>query len=130
SLIYLICWIGTFGIDGRQKREDENLPIKGWVESDLGKIAYLKRSHLDTSRNFEFQILDNFHPEVDPEDALFGLALDLHKTLFDNEQCEEAARGTVFKRQKQHELLEVLKSYADEARKLLSQQSEPDVPAA
>ncbi|KAJ1673169.1 hypothetical protein EV182_005762, partial [Spiromyces aspiralis] len=166
SLIYLICWIGTFGIDGRQNQEDENLPIKGWVESDLGKIAYLKRAHLDTSVIFEFQILDNFHPEVDPEYALFGLALDLHKTLFNNEQCEEAARGTVFKRQKQRqpsllqraprthqipasvvptnnqfavrvplagklsdELLKVLKSYADEARKLLSQQSEPEVPA-
>ncbi|KAJ1669148.1 hypothetical protein EV182_008894, partial [Spiromyces aspiralis] len=92
SLIYLICWIGTFGIDGRQKRENENLPIKSWVENDLGKIAYLKRSHLHTSVIFKFLILDNFHPEVDSGNALFGLAHDLHKTLFDNEQCEEAAR--------------------------------------
>ncbi|KAJ1680285.1 hypothetical protein EV182_000303 [Spiromyces aspiralis] len=41
SLLYLICWLGTFSTDGSQKREGEVLPIKYWVEGGYKNIVNL-----------------------------------------------------------------------------------------
>ncbi|KAJ2812771.1 hypothetical protein H4S07_001170 [Coemansia furcata] len=95
SLLYLVCWLGTFGInrvermayaadytarchEGRKPR----LPILWWSQGDANDIADRKRSNLSTPRDFEEDILS--HMRCGP---LRRLAADIYRVLFLHPGC-------------------------------------------
>ncbi|KAJ1809185.1 hypothetical protein LPJ75_004436, partial [Coemansia sp. RSA 2598] len=55
SLIYLLCWIGTFGLrsdHANNQETQDNLRIGRWTNGNLDSIADAKRSDLDSDGQF------------------------------------------------------------------------------
>ncbi|KAJ2450296.1 hypothetical protein EV183_004390, partial [Coemansia sp. RSA 2336] len=93
SLLYVICWLATFGINSDDRKvvvEKSEYPITLWSTGTTTAIALAKRTHMDSSKNFETNVTDKFQSKYK---LLKKLATDLHKTLFLNEKCLGALRS-------------------------------------
>ncbi|KAJ2752641.1 hypothetical protein GGI19_003690 [Coemansia pectinata] len=93
SLLYLVCWLGTFGINQAQRAAyaarhaaglEPYLPIMAWNQGAATDIANAKRTHMDTSRSFTRDILNRMH---DNDGPLRHLAEDIHRALFLHPDC-------------------------------------------
>ncbi|KAJ2618393.1 hypothetical protein GGI26_006569 [Coemansia sp. RSA 1358] len=90
SLLYLVCWLGTFGINDKyndaitKTPRITKFPINNWRNGDEMMIAEAKRGHMDSERIFSEYILSNFDKDQDPLELLRDLAMDLHERLFFN----------------------------------------------
>ncbi|KAJ2488463.1 hypothetical protein IWW37_004777 [Coemansia sp. RSA 2050] len=91
SLLYLVSWLGTFGINRTERTEyaadyaarcaagrKPHLPILSWNQGTVAQSAQHKRNHMDTAKDFEVNILSNMR-----HGPLRNLAKDLHKALID-----------------------------------------------
>ncbi|KAJ2676274.1 hypothetical protein GGI25_003661, partial [Coemansia spiralis] len=94
SLLYLVCWLATFGIKSDNDREDESvrLPISSWSSDSPSITAQAKRNHLASAESFRGNILKHFQEGQDPMNVLGLLARGLHESLFFNENLDEKAR--------------------------------------
>ncbi|KAJ1726979.1 hypothetical protein LPJ61_004835 [Coemansia biformis] len=98
-LLYLVCWLGTFGINSKNEHPGDisNLDIHKWLTGDPVDIVSRKRFAMDTSCTFENGILMSFHHEQDKDRLLYGLAQALHRKLFMNDKldskCHSALKG-------------------------------------
>ncbi|KAJ2883625.1 hypothetical protein H4R27_002630 [Coemansia aciculifera] len=91
SLLYLVCWLGTFGVNQAQRAAyiaglpaDPNLPIKTWNRGTATDIADQKRSHMNTFASFERCILNRMR---DINSPLSHLAEDIYRALFLHPGC-------------------------------------------
>ncbi|KAJ1677676.1 hypothetical protein EV182_005664, partial [Spiromyces aspiralis] len=114
SLLYVICWLGTYGINEQTQRREtdselEHLTIRRWRYGSFAKIASDKRSHLNSEEAFETNILDGFNPALKHCRLLMGLASELRATLIDREGDPDC-KGS-FKRPKRSEPLVDLELY-------------------
>ncbi|KAJ2887124.1 hypothetical protein H4R27_000154 [Coemansia aciculifera] len=96
SLLYLVCWLGTFGINQNERREYAAryaagpkliLPIMYWNRGTAAQSADHKRNHMDTALDFETNILSYMR-----KGPLRPLAMDLHRTLFLHPGCSGAKK--------------------------------------
>ncbi|KAJ1999816.1 hypothetical protein GGI04_003951 [Coemansia thaxteri] len=97
SLIYLLCLIGTRGVDKgtrRSSKELEKLPIRLWKSGDAKTILYSKCRCLSNSATFMEEIVSNFNSEDKDGDMLKKLAIYLYKTLFQNHYLGFEYHGT------------------------------------
>ncbi|KAJ2428240.1 hypothetical protein GGF41_001434, partial [Coemansia sp. RSA 2531] len=94
SLFYLVCWLGTFGINQAQRmanaaRHAAGLepcrPIMAWNQGTAADIANNKRAHMDTSLIFTRNILNRMN-----QGPLRHLAEDIHRVLFLHPDCRGA----------------------------------------
>ncbi|KAJ2163138.1 hypothetical protein GGF46_000067 [Coemansia sp. RSA 552] len=93
SLLYLICVIGTYGLNVRHRViEGETLSISAWYGDNARDVAKQKRSHMESKRSFRTDILRHFDAELDvpKNDKGLGpltiLAQELHSCLFFNDR--------------------------------------------
>ncbi|KAJ2732723.1 Mitochondrial matrix iron chaperone [Coemansia sp. BCRC 34962] len=100
SLLYLVSWLGTFGINRTERTEyaadyaarcaagrKPHLPILSWNQGTVAQSAQHKRNHMDTAKDFEVNILSNMR-----HGPLRNLAKDLHKALFLHPGCSGAKK--------------------------------------
>ncbi|KAI9469393.1 hypothetical protein BX667DRAFT_509517 [Coemansia mojavensis] len=90
SLLYVICWLATFGIKSDDRLVDaqtKRRPIHLWSEGDMDDIANHKRTHMDSSKSFETNITDKFQSKYK---LLKNLALDIYWELFQHKFCPGA----------------------------------------
>ncbi|KAJ2812919.1 hypothetical protein H4S07_001053 [Coemansia furcata] len=75
SLLYLICWLGTFGANRAQRSEyalrhaaglKRNLPILEWAQANAEVCARSKRNHLSTLDSFDDNILSHMRDTNGP----------------------------------------------------------------
>ncbi|KAJ2511028.1 hypothetical protein H4217_007582 [Coemansia sp. RSA 1939] len=93
SLLYLICWLATFGInsDDRDGMDDEIVEeIDKWRYADMSTIARAKRNHMDSFANFNRLVLSGFQGKYE---ILKVLAIDIYNALFQHKGCEGAFHG-------------------------------------
>ncbi|KAJ2259486.1 hypothetical protein GGI01_003611 [Coemansia sp. RSA 376] len=99
SLLYLVCVLGTFGINKAEQEkfakvekerharcQPKALRIKEWNTGAAEDIALIKRNHLDTMNTFDSLILSKMkqHP------SLCDLAADIYDVLFQHPRCSGA----------------------------------------
>ncbi|KAJ2393797.1 hypothetical protein GGI23_004954 [Coemansia sp. RSA 2559] len=92
SLLYLVCWLGTFGINSAHScdvKKDEAEEISRWRSGDMQKIAKQKRKQMHSLEFFKKTILVGFQ---DRYVQLKWLAVRIYKALFQHEGCEGASR--------------------------------------
>ncbi|KAJ2752500.1 hypothetical protein GGI19_003791 [Coemansia pectinata] len=92
SLFYLVCWLGTFGVNQQQRMAyvaDPELPILEWNKGTAVHIARRKREHLTSSESFRENILYNMR-----QGLLRRLAADIHRALFLHPDCHGSIRIT------------------------------------
>ncbi|KAJ2026316.1 hypothetical protein IWW57_003078 [Coemansia sp. S610] len=80
SLLYLVCILGTFGINRADRARfvaDPRLPILTWNKGTAGQIADQKRLHMSSEIVFHTFILRFMRPG-----PLHDLALDMYMALF------------------------------------------------
>ncbi|KAJ2859568.1 hypothetical protein GGH94_006035 [Coemansia aciculifera] len=85
SILYLMCWQGTFGVNQQQGMAyvaDPNLPILDWNKSTAPQIAQHKRNYMDRIRGFRYNIL--FEMSQGP---LRSIAMGIFKVLFRHPDC-------------------------------------------
>ncbi|KAJ2058938.1 hypothetical protein GGI17_004722 [Coemansia sp. S146] len=85
SLLYLVCWLGTFGINATQRKEyvaNPNLPILDWNRGSSRDIAEAKRDHMDSALSFNSSIASKM-----VDGPLHRLAVDIHRALFLHHNC-------------------------------------------
>ncbi|KAJ2755420.1 hypothetical protein GGI19_001662 [Coemansia pectinata] len=85
SLLYLMCWLGTFGINATQRKEyvaDPNLPILDWNRGSSRDIAETKRDHMGSAPNFNSSIAGKM-----VDGPLRHLAVNIHRALFLYPNC-------------------------------------------
>ncbi|KAJ2805451.1 hypothetical protein H4R20_002089 [Coemansia guatemalensis] len=90
SLLYVICWLATFGISSSYRNADANTadyPICMWRIGGEKKIAKTKRGHMHNEDIFISQIVGEFQSKYE---LLPDLATELHKELFCHAGCEGA----------------------------------------
>ncbi|KAJ2011073.1 hypothetical protein GGI14_006257, partial [Coemansia sp. S680] len=96
SLLYLVCWLGTFGVNKKERKEyaaryaaerKKMLPIMHWNLGTAAESADHKRNHMDTALDFETNILSNMR-----DGPLRDLARDMHKALFLHPACSGAKK--------------------------------------
>ncbi|PIA16833.1 hypothetical protein COEREDRAFT_7983 [Coemansia reversa NRRL 1564] len=90
SLLYVVCWLATFGISSSHINADaelENSPICQWRVGEENSIAETKRGHMDTERTFASHIVKHFQSDYE---LLPDFASDLHKALFGHNGCDGA----------------------------------------
>ncbi|KAJ1850693.1 hypothetical protein LPJ76_006362 [Coemansia sp. RSA 638] len=99
SLIYVLCWIGTVGIN--QADQDcetvHILPIKSWHKDSATNIAITKRQYMHEVSYFEYYILDHIQ-KVEGYEELLKLLLHLHASLFNSHHVSPSARGCIIPR--------------------------------
>ncbi|KAJ2832764.1 hypothetical protein FBU31_002024 [Coemansia sp. 'formosensis'] len=81
SLLYLVCWLGTFGINPTQRKAfvvGPSLPIFRWNRGTNEEIAQAKRDHMANENVFYDRILSH----MDENSPLRPLALDIYRVLF------------------------------------------------
>ncbi|KAJ2811869.1 hypothetical protein H4S07_001783 [Coemansia furcata] len=81
SLFYLVCWLGTFGVNQAHRRGfvmGPSLPILNWNRGTDQEIAQEKRLHMASEDHFDDCILSHMR-ENSP---LRPLALDIYRALF------------------------------------------------
>ncbi|KAJ2251561.1 hypothetical protein GGI13_003778 [Coemansia sp. RSA 455] len=90
SLLYLVCWLGTFGVNQAQRAayvaglpKDPDLPILEWNRGTATQIAKAKRFHMSTPVDFFGSIVSKMR-ENSP---LRPLAEDIHMALFAHRDC-------------------------------------------
>ncbi|KAJ2088933.1 hypothetical protein GGI09_006333 [Coemansia sp. S100] len=90
SLLYLVCWLGTFGVNQADREayiaglpKDPDLPIKNWNKGDAIDIADAKRLHMTTESTF----LTNIVSRMREDSPLRPLALDMYRALFLHPGC-------------------------------------------
>ncbi|KAJ1922639.1 hypothetical protein GGI09_000332 [Coemansia sp. S100] len=104
SLFYLVCVLGTFGINKAEQEkfakvvkeryarcQPEALRIKEWNTGAAEDIALSKRNHTETMRAFERNILSKMkqHP------SLSDLAVDIYKVLFQHPSLSDNSEDVV-----------------------------------
>ncbi|KAJ1675629.1 hypothetical protein EV182_000891 [Spiromyces aspiralis] len=90
SLLYVICWLGTYGINKHTRRKEDDselkyLKIRRWRYGSFDEIASDKRAYLDNEWIFRIAILASFNPNMEHWTMLTGLAWELRATLIDRE---------------------------------------------
>ncbi|KAJ2610887.1 hypothetical protein H4S08_003412 [Coemansia sp. RSA 1365] len=90
SLLYLICWVGTFGITSANTVpvDDRQLLIREWAIGDMEIIAKAKRATLDNYGAFKMNIIDGFNQEQPYCEILQVLAERLRATLICNKRLD------------------------------------------
>ncbi|KAJ2611992.1 hypothetical protein H4S08_002891 [Coemansia sp. RSA 1365] len=90
SLLYLICWTGTFGIQesGPAAMDNCGLMIKSWTARSLEYIANQKKSHMNDRQQFGREIIGNFNEGQADCWRLKELAEELYESLFYNDNLE------------------------------------------
>ncbi|KAJ2308509.1 hypothetical protein IWW55_000392 [Coemansia sp. RSA 2706] len=95
SLIYILCWLGTIGINREDQNNVEirsNLPICHWRDGSAVDVARAKRRTLQTSVILCDDVLNRFaHPLLYTD--LKQFILELRSQLFDNKRLSRLARG-------------------------------------
>ncbi|KAJ2908732.1 hypothetical protein GGI21_002592 [Coemansia aciculifera] len=102
SLLYLIIFLGTYGINDEQRREffcelpkdpDLNvipdIAIEDWVAGNMYKNARLKRRSVDSRASFDEDILSQM-----PNGPLRDLAEAIHQVLYLHPECTGAMAQT------------------------------------
>ncbi|KAI9500109.1 hypothetical protein BX070DRAFT_230809 [Coemansia spiralis] len=90
SLLYLVCWLGTFGINDKyndaitKTSRTTDFLINYWRVGNEMMIAEVKRGHMDSEHVFAKHILSNLDKDQDPLELLRDLAMNLHGYLFFN----------------------------------------------
>ncbi|KAJ2654620.1 hypothetical protein IW148_006318 [Coemansia sp. RSA 1199] len=93
SLLYVVCWLATVGISSSDHVADAKLtelPIRQWRTGTTKMIARAKRTHMDSARSFQSDIVEEFYEEYE---LLPCFAIALYKALFGNENCPGAIPG-------------------------------------
>ncbi|KAJ2121500.1 hypothetical protein IW147_004240, partial [Coemansia sp. RSA 720] len=94
SLIYILCWLGTVGIN--QADQDcetvHTLPIQNWHKGSATDTASSKRLHMNEVSYFVEYILNPIS-QVQEYQNLLKLLLSLHASLFANKRVSPSARG-------------------------------------
>ncbi|KAJ2885283.1 hypothetical protein FB639_001804 [Coemansia asiatica] len=97
SLIYILCWLGTFGINDYDKENadaDRELLIKEWAENSVAMSAKKKRGHMASGT---FATMVSEFLKLDGYEFLQNLVEDLHEFVFDNKRfkisVEEQTKG-------------------------------------
>ncbi|KAJ2803058.1 hypothetical protein H4R20_003038 [Coemansia guatemalensis] len=95
SLLYLICWTGTFGIQepGPAATDDRELLIKSWTVGSPESIATKKKSVMNDSSTFSREILGKFDQNQTDCWRLEDLADELHETLFYNDSLDDGQKA-------------------------------------
>ncbi|KAJ2654449.1 hypothetical protein IW148_006366, partial [Coemansia sp. RSA 1199] len=85
SIIYILCWLGTFGWNRaiRQSDSKRRKNIASWDGDDVEDIAEAKRNHMDSSRNFT-EITKGFNPNIPDIRRLAKVVKGLRVVLIDN----------------------------------------------
>ncbi|KAJ1675946.1 hypothetical protein EV182_000273 [Spiromyces aspiralis] len=70
SLLYMICWLGTYGINEHTRRKEadselKKLKIRRWHYESFDEIASNKRNHLSLHEAFRNNILTGFNPNME-----------------------------------------------------------------
>ncbi|KAJ2607364.1 hypothetical protein H4S08_004849 [Coemansia sp. RSA 1365] len=95
SLIYVLCWLGTFGANSADKNpnfSENTLPIDGWKSNDANVCVAQKQQHLSTKDTFEDAILKHFIAHQDYL-HLVCVVRELYTTLFYNSEVSPRSRG-------------------------------------
>ncbi|KAJ1717957.1 hypothetical protein LPJ61_007007 [Coemansia biformis] len=97
SLLYLVCWLGTFGINSNNERpgNTKDPKILEWLTGDPMDIASMKRSAMHSVDLFDVTILQSFRHEQDKHGLLRGLAQALHRKLFMNSKLDSKCHGAL-----------------------------------
>ncbi|KAJ2750664.1 hypothetical protein GGI19_004969 [Coemansia pectinata] len=90
SILYIICVLGTFGINQAERNEypagELSFPhIKQWNSRNAVNASRIKRLHMDSALNFFNAIAS----EMD-DGTLRQLAVDMHRILFLHPECPGA----------------------------------------
>ncbi|KAJ1852676.1 hypothetical protein LPJ76_005311 [Coemansia sp. RSA 638] len=85
SIIYILCWLGTFGWNSDTQPSDSmsNWKIEWWDGYNVKMIAEAKRDHMDSSRNFT-GITKEFNPSIPHIAALKNIVKGLRAVLIDD----------------------------------------------
>ncbi|KAJ1886504.1 hypothetical protein LPJ81_006691 [Coemansia sp. IMI 209127] len=87
SLLYLVCWYGTFGINNNCTDQKCGHNINEWSAGNDNAIADKKRLDLSTVNNFRIRIVNGFgehDSNTGDSEILKKLATHLHKFMFFN----------------------------------------------
>ncbi|KAJ2418516.1 hypothetical protein GGF41_005018 [Coemansia sp. RSA 2531] len=94
SLLYLVCWLGTFGVNQAQRAAyaarhaagfELHLPIKNWNQGTAAHIASYKRLHMATEAIFCDAIVSRM--SEDEDSPLQNLVMDIYRVLFLHPGC-------------------------------------------
>ncbi|KAJ2862809.1 hypothetical protein GGH94_004040, partial [Coemansia aciculifera] len=90
SILYIICVLGTFGINPARRDTYRNgtlrgPPIKSWNTEEAFEGARVKRLHMDSAHSF----YNHIAMEMD-DGPLRRLAVDMHRILFLHPDCPGA----------------------------------------
>ncbi|KAJ1805174.1 hypothetical protein LPJ56_005435 [Coemansia sp. RSA 2599] len=99
SLIYLLCWISTFGLrsdHANNQETQDNLRIGRWTNGNLDSIADAKRSDLDSDGQFA-RITDQFYDKSGNIAFLAKLVENLRYVLIES-GSETNCKGSVLKK--------------------------------
>ncbi|KAJ2561551.1 hypothetical protein IW140_006561, partial [Coemansia sp. RSA 1813] len=94
SLLYLICWLGTFGINSKDRaniNKKKPAEIEKWRRGTMQDIAECKRRQMNSMDTFSVSILAGFQEEYN---LLKLLATDIYTALFQHNGCEGAYLDT------------------------------------
>ncbi|KAJ2211585.1 hypothetical protein EV179_005351, partial [Coemansia sp. RSA 487] len=94
SLLYLICWLGTFGINSEDRdniNKKKTAEIEKWRHGTMKSIAHCKRNQMDNIVNFTRLILAGFQEKYK---LLKLLATNIYMALFQHDGCEGAYLDT------------------------------------
>ncbi|KAJ2462873.1 hypothetical protein EV174_007044, partial [Coemansia sp. RSA 2320] len=96
SVLYLICWYATIGIEHgtRRRKELEELPIMKWRTGKDVDVARQKRNNLQTAALFREDIVNNFNENDKDGHLLKELVLNLRAFLFENPGLDPEYHGT------------------------------------
>ncbi|KAJ2557289.1 hypothetical protein GGH12_006212 [Coemansia sp. RSA 1822] len=85
SIIYILCWLGTFGWNSDTKPSDSmsNWKIESWDGYDVKMIANAKRSDMHSSDNFA-DITKEFNPSIPHSAVLEDIVEGLRAVLIDD----------------------------------------------
>ncbi|KAJ2118739.1 inducible alternative oxidase 2 [Coemansia sp. RSA 720] len=85
SIIYILCWLGTFGWNSDTQPSDSmsNWIIESWDGYNVKMIANSKRRDMDSSRNFT-EITKGFNPNIPDIRRLAKVVEGLRAVLIDN----------------------------------------------
>ncbi|KAJ1764215.1 hypothetical protein LPJ74_006692, partial [Coemansia sp. RSA 1843] len=90
SLLYLICWLGTFGINSEDRdniNKENTAEIEKWRRGTMKSIAKCKRRQMNSMDTFSGLILAGFQEEYF---VLKLLATNIYMALFQHNGCEGA----------------------------------------
>ncbi|KAJ1974464.1 hypothetical protein H4R35_003599 [Dimargaris xerosporica] len=104
SLLYVVCWLGTYGLDergraGATQSELQELEIQRWFKGTMTGVAKAKRLVMAATDTFA-DIYENFLP-LDGRDLLEDLAIAIYEALFQYDSACAGAKNAgriVFKR--------------------------------